>query len=51
MALEPVVLSLRRPTSDKSWGFVLEGGADQGLPVFVHKVRILYIGINNTFCV
>lgn len=38
MALEPVVLSLRRPTSDKSWGFVLEGGVDQGLPVFVHKV-------------
>ncbi|CAL8071814.1 unnamed protein product [Calicophoron daubneyi] len=38
MATEPVVLSLRRPTSDKSWGFQLEGGADQGLPVFVHKV-------------
>ncbi|KER27647.1 hypothetical protein T265_05366 [Opisthorchis viverrini] len=38
MAVEPVVLSLRRPTSDKSWGFALEGGADQGLPVFVHKV-------------
>ncbi|THD22297.1 PDZ and LIM domain protein Zasp [Fasciola hepatica] len=38
MAVEPVVLSLRRPTSDKSWGFALEGGVDQGLPVFVHKV-------------
>ncbi|CAH8663773.1 unnamed protein product [Dicrocoelium dendriticum] len=38
MAFEPVVLSLRRPTSDKSWGFSLEGGADQALPVFVHKV-------------
>nr|CAH8827193.1 unnamed protein product [Trichobilharzia regenti] len=38
MALEPVVISLRRPTSDKSWGFALQGGVDQGLPVFVHKV-------------
>ncbi|VDP43961.1 unnamed protein product [Schistosoma mattheei] len=38
MALEPVVISLRRATSDKSWGFVLQGGVDQGLPVFVHKV-------------
>ncbi|KAH8850980.1 PDZ and LIM domain protein Zasp [Schistosoma japonicum] len=38
MALEPVVISLRRQTSDKSWGFALQGGVDQGLPVFVHKV-------------
>ncbi|CAH8440349.1 unnamed protein product [Heterobilharzia americana] len=38
MALEPVVISLRRATSDKSWGFALQGGVDQGLPVFVHKV-------------
>ncbi|VDO63476.1 unnamed protein product [Schistosoma curassoni] len=38
MALEPVVISLRRATSDKSWGFVLQGGVDQGLPVFVHKM-------------
>lgn len=38
MSTEPVVYQLRRPTSDKSWGFALQGGADQGLPVFVHKV-------------
>ncbi|VDD76154.1 unnamed protein product [Mesocestoides corti] len=38
MSTEPVVYQLRRPSSDKSWGFVLQGGADQGLPVFVHKI-------------
>ncbi|VUZ39217.1 unnamed protein product [Hymenolepis diminuta] len=38
MSTEPVVYQLRRPTSDKSWGFALQGGADQGLPVFVHKI-------------
>ncbi|KAL7060980.1 hypothetical protein AAHC03_09771 [Spirometra sp. Aus1] len=38
MSTEPVVYSLRRPNSDKSWGFALQGGADQGLPVFVHKI-------------
>ncbi|KAL3315062.1 Synaptopodin 2-like [Cichlidogyrus casuarinus] len=35
---DAIVLQLRRPTSDKSWGFMLQGGVDQGLPVFVHKL-------------
>ena len=38
MNAEAIVLSLRRPVTDKPWGFVLQGGSDQGLPVFVHKV-------------
>jgi len=33
-----VQISLRRQTSDKSWGFGLQGGSDQGLPVFVQKI-------------
>lgn len=50
MALEPVVISLRRATSDKSWGFVLQGGVDQGLPVFVHKVS-QYIFLHFEECI
>jgi hypothetical protein len=33
-----VTISLRRPTSDKAWGFVLVGGRDKEMPVFVHKI-------------
>uniref|UniRef100_A0A1I8FD57 PDZ domain-containing protein n=1 Tax=Macrostomum lignano TaxID=282301 RepID=A0A1I8FD57_9PLAT len=40
-AMDPqgyVVINLRRHSSDKSWGFAVQGGSDMGLPVFVHKI-------------
>ncbi|KAM7536071.1 hypothetical protein Aperf_G00000100633 [Anoplocephala perfoliata] len=42
MSTEPVVYQLRRPSSDKSWGFALQGGADQGLPVFITRNGIAH---------
>ncbi len=51
MTTEPVIYQLRRPNSDKSWGFALQGGADQGLPVFVHKVGVAALFLVKLSCV
>jgi len=33
------VVALRRQTQDRSWGFTLQGGIDQGMPTYVLKVN------------
>ncbi|PAA82468.1 hypothetical protein BOX15_Mlig015623g2 [Macrostomum lignano] len=57
------MVSLRRYTSDKAWGFALQGGTDFDLPVFVHKITRnsvahkcglepgdVIVKINQTYC-
>lgn len=41
--IQTITIALRRHQNSTQWGFKMQGGRDQGLPLFIQKVRIVVI--------
>lgn len=41
--IQTITIGLRRHQNSTQWGFKMQGGRDQGLPLFIQKVSYLSI--------